>query len=105
MGSYDKDAHLRSILKAISYRVLAAVATGSIAFAFTRRWDLSVGIAMVEAVVKICCYYVHERAWSYIGFGKKKHPLSSLPVDRPLKDGDMEEIKKKLKELGYISEE
>jgi hypothetical protein len=59
----------------------------------------------VEAVAKIFCYYIHERLWSFVGFGKKKHPLSSLPVNRPLEQKDMQEIKNKLRDLGYISED
>jgi len=105
MRTYEREAHLRSIMKAVSYRLLAAVATTTIAFVFTRRLVISIGIASVEAVAKIICYYVHERLWSFIEFGQKKHPLSSLPVNRFLEDKDMAEIKKKLKELGYISEE
>jgi len=105
MNNYNKEAHIRSIMKAVSYRLLAAVATGTIAFAFTRRLDISLGIAAVEAIAKIFCYYIHERLWSFIGFGQKKHPLSSLPVDRPLEEEDLDEIKKKLKELGYINED
>jgi len=97
-----KEAHIRSIMKAVSYRLLAAVATTTIAFVFTRRLVISLGIASVEAVAKVFCYYVHERLWSFIKFGQKKHPLSSLPVNRPLEEKDMEEIKNKLKELGYI---
>jgi len=101
----DKEAHLRSILKAISYRVLAAIATMTIVFVFTRRIVLSVGVGLVESIVKIICYYLHERAWSFIGFGKKKHPLSSLPVSKPLAEEDMEVIRNKLKDLGYIDED
>ena len=104
MRDYNKEAHLRSILKAVSYRLLAAIATGTIAYVFTRRLDISLGIASIEAVAKIVCYYIHERFWSFIKFGQKKHPLSSLPVNRSLEQKDMEEIKKKLRELGYISE-
>ena len=105
MRNYNKEAHKRSIMKAVSYRLLAAVATGTIAFVFTRRLDISLGIASVEAVAKIFCYYIHERLWSFIKFGQKKHPLSSLPVDRPLEEKDMQIIKNKLKELGYINED
>ena len=104
MAAY-KDAHLRSIIKAISYRLLASIATSAIVFAFTRKIVLSLSIGAIEAVVKIACYYMHERLWSFVSFGKKKHPLSSLPVDRPLDEKDMQEIKNKLKELGYISED
>jgi len=97
MRTQSREAHLRSIMKAVSYR--------SIVFVFTRKIILSLGVGAVEAVAKIICYYMHERFWSFIKFGQKKHPLSSLLVNRPLKEKDMEEIKKKLKELGYISED
>ena len=105
MRTQSREAHLRSIMKAVSYRLLAAIATGTIAFVFTRRLDISLGIASVEALAKIICYYIHERFWSFVKFGQQKHPLSSLPINRPLEEKDMEEIKKKLKELGYISED
>ena len=105
MRDYSKEAHLRSILKAVSYRLLAAIATGTIVYVFTRRLDISLGIASVEVIAKIFCYYIHERLWSFIGFGQKKHPLSSLPVNRPLDEKDKQEIKNKLKDLGYISED
>jgi len=104
MNNYNREAHIRSIMKAVSYRLLAAVATGTIAFVFTRRLDISLGIAAVEAVAKIIFYYLHERLWSFIRFGQKKHPLSSLPVNRPLDEKDMQEIRNKLKELGYIED-
>ena len=104
MHDYDKEAHLRSILKAVSYRLLAAVATTTIVFVFTRRAILSISVGIVESIVKIICYYIHERFWSFIKLGKKKHPLSSLPVSKPLSDEDMQIIRNKLKELGYIED-
>jgi len=105
MKDNGKETHLRSILKAVSYRLLASIATGTIAYVFTRRVDISLGIASVEAVAKIVCYYIHERLWSFIKYGQRKHPLSFLPVNRPLEEKDKEGIKEKLRELGYISED
>ncbi len=104
MGGH-KEAHLRSIMKAVSYRLGAAVVTGSIAFLFTRRISISVGIASLEAVGKIILYYLHERFWSFVRFGQSKHPLSSLRLDKALDAKDIEIIKNKLKDLGYISED
>ena len=101
MAAY-KEAHFRSIAKAISYRTLAAIATATIVFVFTRRIALSIGVGLVESVVKVMCYYVHERLWSLINIGKLEHPLSSLPVKRPLGEEDMEIIEEKLRDLGYI---
>ncbi len=100
-----KDAHHRSILKALSWRVIATLATMSIVFAFTREVVLSVGVGAVEVVIKLILYYFHERIWGILGIGRKEHPLSSLPVKRALEEEDMEVIKKKLKELGYIDED
>jgi adenylylsulfate kinase len=104
MDTY-KEGHLRSILKAISYRTCAAIATATIVFIFTRKFVLSVGVGLVEAIVKIIFYYLHERIWSFINIGKKEHPLSSLRIDQPLNEEDMKIIKNKLKDLGYISDD
>ena len=104
MNTY-KDAHHRSILKAISWRVFATFTTMSIVFIFTRKPVLSLGIGGVEVVVKLILYYLHERIWGFLGVGRKEHPLASFPVKRPLEEKDAEIIKSKLKELGYISED
>ena len=76
-----KDAHFRSIAKAVSYRICAAIATSTIVFVFTRKFVLSVGVGLVEAFVKVISYYVRERVWSFIKIGKKEHPFSLLPFD------------------------
>lgn len=97
-----KEAHYRSILKALSWRFLATAATILIVFAFTRKLVLSVGVGAVEVVTKLVLYYFHERIWSLVGVGRKSHPLSSLPIEQPLDKQDMQAVKDKLKELGYI---
>ena len=104
MATY-KDAHHRSILKALSWRVVASVTTMSIVFIFTRELVLTLGVGVVEVVTKLILYYLHERIWGGVGIGRKNHPLSSLPVERPLTEEDMEIVKNKLKDLGYISED
>jgi len=99
-----KDAHYRSVLKALSWRVFATLTTILIVFAFTKKFVLSLEIGAVEVVLKLIIYYFHERLWSVISFGKKKHPLSLLPVKNKLKEEDFNLIKNKLKELGYIED-
>ena len=104
MESY-KDAHFRSIIKALSWRALATLATMLIVFAFTRKVALSLGVGAVEIVAKLILYYFHERLWITIPFGKKKHPLSSLSINGSLKEEDIKLIKDQLKTLGYIKED
>lgn len=79
-----RDAHLRSILKALSWRICATLTTVFIVFAFTRQLALSAGIGGVEVVTKLILYYFHERIWGFVGIGTRKHPLCALPVERSL---------------------
>ena len=96
------EAHSRTIVKAISWRAFATLTTMAIVFLFTRRIMLSLGIGFAEIIAKITFYYLHERVWDKVSWGKSKHPLSKLAVKRELKPEYMEIIKNKLKELGYM---
>jgi len=98
-----KDTHYRSVIKALSWRIFATIATILIVFLFTRRLILSLGVGAVEVVVKLILYYFHERVWGGIPFGKKKHPLTSLNINKLVKGEDLKTIENKLKELGYIN--
>ena len=100
-----KDAHHRSILKALSWRVFATIVTMLIVFAFTGKIVLSVGVGAVEVTVKLVLYYLHERTWAFLSVGRKEHPLSSLPVEKALDEKDMQIIKNKLKDLGHIDKD
>jgi uncharacterized membrane protein len=96
------EAHTRTIVKAISWRVIATMTTMTIVFLFTRQIILTLGVGLAEVIAKITFYYLHERAWDRISWGKSKHPLSKLAVKRELEPEDMEIIKDKLRELGYL---
>ncbi len=96
------ETRLRSVLKAISWRILASVITGTLVYIFTGRGELAVGVGLLDSVVKILVYYFHERLWQIIPIGKKKHPLEDLEVKGPIRDGDKEKIREVLKDLGYL---
>ena len=68
------ESRSRSIAKAISYRVLGSSCTGLIAFVLTGRGALFVEAGALDAVLKIAAYFVHERLWNHIGFGRSKPP-------------------------------
>ncbi len=96
------EAHTRTIVKAVSWRAIATLTTMIIVFLFTRKIILTLGVGLAEVTAKITFYYLHERIWDKISWGKDKHPLSKLAVKRELEPEDMEIIKSKLKELGYM---
>ena len=66
------DQHRRSLLKAISWRATGTIDTILISFLVTGRVKLAVSIGVVELFTKIGLYYVHERVWNSIGYGRRK---------------------------------
>ena len=97
-----REYHKRSVAKAICWRAVATLTTMAVVFVFTRRVALAVQIGAVEVIAKIVFYYVHERVWDAIGWGKPHHPLAGLAVSRELEPEHLEEIKRRLEELGYL---
>ncbi len=69
-----RETHGRSVAKALSWRVLGTLATASIVFAFTRRWALSLFVGGFEFVSKIGLFWLHERVWDRLSFGKREVP-------------------------------
>jgi uncharacterized membrane protein len=67
------ETHARSILKAISWRTLGTVDTFVISWFMTGRMAIAGSIAILEVGTKIAWYYLHERAWSAINWGRR-HP-------------------------------
>ncbi len=62
----------RSLIKAISWRVTGTIDTILVSFLVTGKIKLAVSIGFVELFTKIGLYYVHERIWNKIQFGRAK---------------------------------
>lgn len=92
----------RSILKAISWRCIATFATISIVFVFTKKLILALEIGLVEVTAKIIFYYLHERMWGRVKWGKLKHPLNDIKLKKPLSPQDKKKIEEHLRNLGYF---
>ena len=67
----NKDSHLRSLLKAFSWRVVATLTTATIAYFVTGRLDAAAMIGSIEFVLKFFIYYAHERAWQWVSQSKE----------------------------------
>lgn len=61
----------RSFVKALSYRIWGTVSSFVVAWVITGSAELSGLIAFWETVVKVGIYYVHERGWNFIQWGRK----------------------------------
>ena len=66
------DHHFRSLVKAISWRATGTLDTIVVAGVITGRLKVALSIGLVELFTKICLYYLHERLWNRIHFGKVK---------------------------------
>lgn len=94
----------RSLLKSISYRVFASIVTAGIVYCFTGKLLLAVGLGVLDSTVKILVYFLHERLWALIPYGRIKHPLEEFPVNKPLTEEDKKILEEKLKNMGYLGE-
>jgi uncharacterized membrane protein len=61
-----KESHLRSLLKATSWRILATITTTVIAFFITGEVGTAPTIGSIEFILKFFIYYLHERAWQFV---------------------------------------
>lgn len=71
-----RDRPMKSIAKAITWRVIASVTTFFLTYAIFRddpyATEKATGVASAEAVVKMVLYFLHERAWNTVHWGKMR---------------------------------
>jgi len=80
-----KETNQRSIVKGISWRIIATTTTIIIVYIFFGRLDLAIAAGMIETVLKVALYWLHERAWFKIHWGRKKiEPFNLWFTGRPL---------------------
>ncbi|XOV82328.1 MAG: DUF2061 domain-containing protein [bacterium] len=66
MSDVIRDSHVRSLAKALSWRVLGTISTSIVAFVVTGQLDTAAMIGAIEFVLKFFVYYGHERLWAWI---------------------------------------
>ena len=67
---HAREAHLRSFAKAVSWRFIGSMDTFILSFLVTGNAVWAVSIASAEAVTKITLFYLHERAWRLVSWGR-----------------------------------
>jgi len=72
-----QESHVRSILKAVSWRVFGTLITMAFTFFITHRVSFALYIGMFEFVSKIILFYLHERIWSLVRFGTRLKNLAT----------------------------
>jgi len=70
----------RSIIKALSWRFVAACITIVTVWLFTREVTLSLGVGLADSMAKILTYYGHERLWNKLSFGRRKETSDDYAI-------------------------
>ena len=68
------DSHVRSIVKAVTWRAGGTLVTFLVAWIITQKLELSIQIGLIDTIIKIGAFYGHERFWNKITFGREKKP-------------------------------
>lgn len=66
------EKHSRSVIKAISYRIVSIIADGIVAYALTRSFAMTLGLVTLINTYSTVLYYFHERVWANIHWGRIK---------------------------------
>jgi uncharacterized membrane protein len=76
----EKDAHLRSLIKGVSWRATGSMDTTVISLLVTGHSGSAFRIGGIEVITKITLYYLHERLWAGIRWGKAR-VISGSPTN------------------------
>jgi len=66
------ETHGRSLIKSITFRIMASFVTIILVLAFTGNLVASFSVGSLEFVLKTIIYYFHERLWNTLQYGKKE---------------------------------
>jgi len=68
-----REARIRSIVKALTWRAIATSTTMALAYLVTGDLKVAGAIGAADVVIKLFFYYLHERAWGHVGWGRNVH--------------------------------
>ncbi len=68
------DTPRRSFAKALSWRVFATVITAAIVYGATGELEFAASIGLADTAVKLGVYFLHERLWNRIPYGRVREP-------------------------------
>jgi len=122
-----KETNTRSIAKGFSWRFFATSVTIVIVYVFFGRLDLAIAAGIIETISKVILYYVHEKIWQRVQWGKKqiepfnlwftglplsgKSTIADLVHEKlkkfhiPLERIDSKDIRDLIPDIGYTRED
>lgn len=71
------ETHLRSVVKGMSWRLVATLVTTVVVFIYSGELAAAAIVGSIDAVAKIGLYWGHERIWQRIHWGRIIPTVSS----------------------------
>jgi uncharacterized membrane protein len=62
----------RSFVKTITWRITGSSAVFAISWIFTGNVSMAGTIALAQLIISTALYFIHERIWNRIGWGRKR---------------------------------
>ncbi len=101
------ETKLRSVVKTVSWRFVATITTMVLVYVFIGDLTIALSVGSVEIFLKMFVYFLHERGWDKIKFGKKQINPAVIWLTGLAKSGKKEialELQYILKARGYRTE-
>ena len=64
----------RSLVKALTFRIFATLTTVLVFYFFSGKIAIALGAGVVDMIIKILIYYIHERIWDKVDYGRIEKP-------------------------------
>ncbi len=66
------ETHMRSVVKTFTYRIIIIISIFTITYLTTKRLNDAASITGITTITGTIIYYLHERVWSQIKWGRMK---------------------------------
>ena len=69
-SKHHHEMHRRSLAKTVTYRIITIIVDIIIIYPLTKRADVTISVVILTNVASSLLYFIHERAWNFVGWGK-----------------------------------
>lgn len=66
----QSETHARTFVKTVVWRVIATLVSITVVYSFTGAMKESVEISLAGAMIGVVTYYLHERFWNRVQWGR-----------------------------------
>ncbi len=83
-GVLISESHLRSLVKAVSWRILGSIISIIISFFLTHQLSVALAIGAIDFFCKIVLFYAHERIWDFVPWGMHAKVLNKTKLRKSI---------------------